>query len=46
MRGHLVYQPRSLSDIDYYVSDDGLDEQARSVLSEAVGQLILGETLS
>ncbi|MFJ7272306.1 DeoR/GlpR family DNA-binding transcription regulator [Streptomyces sp. NPDC099050] len=35
----------SLSDIDYYVSDDGLDDQARSALSEAVGQLILGETL-
>ncbi|MET9885599.1 DeoR/GlpR family DNA-binding transcription regulator [Streptomyces sp. NPDC006430] len=34
----------ALSEIDYFVSDDGLDAQARSVLGDAVGQLILAET--
>lgn len=34
----------TLSAIDYFVSDDGLEAQARSVLGDAVGQLILGDT--
>ncbi|GAA3378936.1 DeoR/GlpR family DNA-binding transcription regulator [Streptomyces sannanensis] len=34
----------TLSEIDYFVSDDGLDEQARSVLGESVGELILADT--
>ncbi|MEE1806748.1 DeoR/GlpR family DNA-binding transcription regulator [Streptomyces sp. BE133] len=34
----------ALSVIDYFVSDDGLDEQARSVLGQSVGELILAET--
>ncbi|MFG2748330.1 DeoR/GlpR family DNA-binding transcription regulator [Streptomyces xanthophaeus] len=34
----------TLSDIDYFVSDDGLADQARSVLADVVGQLILGDT--
>ncbi|MFD6180591.1 hypothetical protein [Streptomyces goshikiensis] len=29
------------SGIDYFVSDEGLDAQARTVLGDAVGQLIL-----
>lgn len=33
-----------LSEIDYFVSDDGLAEQARTVLGEQVGRLILAET--
>ncbi|MDJ0381780.1 DeoR/GlpR family DNA-binding transcription regulator [Streptomyces sp. G-G2] len=36
----------TLSEIDYFVSDDGLDAQARSVLGDAVGRLILGATQS
>ncbi|MFI6060542.1 DeoR/GlpR family DNA-binding transcription regulator [Streptomyces sp. NPDC051286] len=34
----------ALAEIDYFVSDDGLDEQARSVLTESVGELILADT--
>ncbi|MFF9981777.1 DeoR/GlpR family DNA-binding transcription regulator [Streptomyces erythrochromogenes] len=34
----------ALSDIDYFVSDDGLDPEACSVLRDSVGQLILGST--
>ncbi|MET9693922.1 DeoR/GlpR family DNA-binding transcription regulator [Streptomyces sp. NPDC006514] len=33
-----------LSDIDYFVSDDGLAEEARTVLGEQVGRLILADT--
>ncbi len=34
----------ALSEIDYFVSDDGLAPKARSVLEDHVGQVILGET--
>ncbi|MEE1754482.1 DeoR/GlpR family DNA-binding transcription regulator [Streptomyces sp. SP18CS02] len=34
----------SLSEIDYFVSDDGLGTQARTVLGEQVGHLILADT--
>ncbi|MFE5541210.1 DeoR/GlpR family DNA-binding transcription regulator [Streptomyces sp. NPDC056492] len=34
----------ALSEIDYFVSDDGLDAEARGVLSDSVGRLILGPT--
>ncbi|GAA3062845.1 hypothetical protein GCM10020254_03450 [Streptomyces goshikiensis] len=34
----------ALSEIDYFVSDDGLDSEACSVLRDSVGQLILGAT--
>ncbi|MFJ7593457.1 DeoR/GlpR family DNA-binding transcription regulator [Streptomyces sp. NPDC097617] len=34
----------SLSEIDYFVTDDGLDDQARAVLDSAVGQLIVANT--
>ncbi|MEU0659438.1 DeoR/GlpR family DNA-binding transcription regulator [Streptomyces lavendulocolor] len=33
-----------LSEIDYFVSDDGLGSQARTVLGEHVGQLILADS--
>ncbi|MGW6843303.1 DeoR/GlpR family DNA-binding transcription regulator [Streptomyces sp. NPDC054958] len=33
-----------LSDIDYFVSDDGLSEEARTALGEQVGRLILADT--
>ncbi|MER5729878.1 DeoR/GlpR family DNA-binding transcription regulator [Streptomyces sp. NPDC002138] len=33
-----------LSDIDYFVSDDGLGAQARAILEEKVGRLILADT--
>ncbi|UQX04820.1 DeoR/GlpR family DNA-binding transcription regulator [Streptomyces sp. RerS4] len=34
----------ALSEIDYFVTDDGLAAEARAVLSDAVGRLILAET--
>ncbi|MCX4529538.1 MULTISPECIES: DeoR/GlpR family DNA-binding transcription regulator [unclassified Streptomyces] len=34
----------ALSEIDYFVSDDGLDPEACSVLRDSVGQLLLGAT--
>ncbi|MER5966227.1 DeoR/GlpR family DNA-binding transcription regulator [Streptomyces sp. NPDC002057] len=35
-----------LSEIDYFVSDDALDEHARAVLSREVGRLVLADTAS
>ncbi|MFH8581176.1 DeoR/GlpR family DNA-binding transcription regulator [Streptomyces zaomyceticus] len=35
-----------LSEIDYFVSDDALGEDARSVLSREVGRLVLADTTS
>ncbi|MFD9532045.1 DeoR/GlpR family DNA-binding transcription regulator [Streptomyces sp. NPDC060010] len=34
----------TLPEIDYFISDDGLDAQARTILSDSVGRLILGTT--
>ncbi|WP_328786986.1 DeoR/GlpR family DNA-binding transcription regulator [Streptomyces sp. NBC_00273] len=34
----------ALSEIDYFISDDGLDPEACSVLRDSVGELLLGTT--